>query len=79
MTIVRCTYLPVFLIPCGMTVFYLFKALFTVIQSFHPIFVLSHSAVLLHVSLGVPLLFFPSGALGSAVLVLSYVDLCKFP
>ena len=52
-----------------------FVARSTVIQSFHPLSVLSHSAVLLHVSLGLPLFLFPSGAQVSVVLGLSYFSL----
>ena len=49
-----------------------FVALSAVIQSFHPILVLSHSAVLVHVSTGLSLFLFPPGAQVSAVLVLTY-------
>ena len=54
-----------------------FAAFSAVIQSFHPSFILSCSAILLHVSLGLPLFLFPSGAQVSTVLILSYFYLLR--
>ena len=54
-----------------------FVVLFAVIQSFHLISVLSHSAVLLPASHGLSLFLFPSGAQVSAVLVLLYFSLLR--
>ena len=46
-------------------------------QSLHPISFLSHSTVLLHVSLGLPLLLFPSDVQVRAVLMLSFLSLLR--